>query len=189
MATAPRLPDLAACSADELRTLVIGLLEANAKLEAAVATQAEEIARLKGLQVRPQIKPSGMEKGTDPAAGAASGDSTTGKKRRRQRKRDPNMTVAALIIYIKYQVGEKVRWCGSIGLRARLNARSETCHQPLFPKLHSVALPHGLHIPHHAVQRHCPAHWYGALVTPDGGWFRRAAATVPPCAFEPERAI
>ena len=64
MATAPRIPDLAACSADELRTLVIGLLEANARLEAAVAAQAEEIARLKGLKGRPQIKPSGMEKGT-----------------------------------------------------------------------------------------------------------------------------
>ena len=62
MATAPRIPDLAACSADELRTLVIGLLEANARLEAAVAAQAEEIARLKGLKGRPQIKPSGMRR-------------------------------------------------------------------------------------------------------------------------------
>jgi hypothetical protein len=33
MATAPRIPELAACSADELRTLVIELLERNAKLE------------------------------------------------------------------------------------------------------------------------------------------------------------
>jgi hypothetical protein len=37
MATALHIPDLAACSADELRTLVIRLLEANAKLEAALA--------------------------------------------------------------------------------------------------------------------------------------------------------
>ncbi len=73
MATAPRIPDLAACSADELRTLVIGLLEANAKLEAAVAAMAEEIARLKGLKGRPSIKPSGMEKGTDPGGGSGPG--------------------------------------------------------------------------------------------------------------------
>jgi hypothetical protein len=71
MATAPRISDLAACSADELRTLVIELLERHAKLEAAMAAMAEEIARLKGLKGRPQIKPSGMEKGTDPKAGAA----------------------------------------------------------------------------------------------------------------------
>ena len=48
MATALHIPDLAACSADDLRTLVIRLLEANAKLEAAVAAQAEEIARNRG---------------------------------------------------------------------------------------------------------------------------------------------
>ncbi len=55
MATAPRFPDLAACSADELRRLVIGLWEANAKLEAAVAAVAEENARLKVLCGRPPV--------------------------------------------------------------------------------------------------------------------------------------
>ena len=98
MATAPRIPDLAACSADELRTLVIRLLEANAKLEAMVAAQAEEIARLKNLKGRPQIKPSGMEKGTDPEAGVAPGDGTTKKKRRRPRRKQGQPKSARLIV-------------------------------------------------------------------------------------------
>jgi hypothetical protein len=98
MATAPRIPDLAACSADELRTLVIRLLEANAKLEAAVAAQAEEIARLKNLKGRPQIKPSGMEKGTDPGAGAAPGEGTTKKQRRRRQRKLGQPKSARLIV-------------------------------------------------------------------------------------------
>ena len=98
MASAPRLPDLAACSADELRTLVIGLLEANAKLEAAVAALAEENARLKGLKGRPQIKPSGMEKGTDPETGVAPGDGTTRKQRRRPRRKPGQPKSARLIV-------------------------------------------------------------------------------------------
>ena len=98
MASAPRLPGLAACSADELRTLVIGLLEANAKLEAAVAALAEENARLKGLKGRPQIKPSGMEKGTDPETGVAPGDGTTRKQRRRPRRKPGQPKSARLIV-------------------------------------------------------------------------------------------
>src|SRR5664279_1797450 len=81
MPTAPPIPDLVACSADELRTLVIGLLETNARLAATAAAQADEIARLKKLKGRPQIKPSGMEKGTDPTTGVAPGDGKTKKPR------------------------------------------------------------------------------------------------------------
>ena len=63
MATAPRIPDLAACSADDLRTLVIELMERNAKLEAAVAAMAEEIARLKGLSQHNRfIHPASLER-------------------------------------------------------------------------------------------------------------------------------
>src|SRR5664279_5529360 len=89
MPTAPPIPDLVACSADELRTLVIGLLETNARLAATAAAQADEIARLKKLKGRPQIKPSGMEKGTDPTTGVALGDGKKSRRRPRRKRGQP----------------------------------------------------------------------------------------------------
>jgi hypothetical protein len=63
--------DVDALSPDGLKQLVVLLLEKVAALEAKVAAQAEEIARLKGLKGKPDIKPpspgkpSGMDKATE----------------------------------------------------------------------------------------------------------------------------
>ena len=63
--TPPR--DLDELTPAQLRDLVATLLTKMTALEQKVIEQREEIARLKGLKGRPDIKPSGMDKGTEPA--------------------------------------------------------------------------------------------------------------------------
>ena len=60
-------PDLDELTLAQLRELVAMLLTKMAALEQKVIEQREEIARLKGLKGRPDIKSSGMDKGTEPA--------------------------------------------------------------------------------------------------------------------------
>ena len=67
--------DIDAIGLSDLRRLVLSVLEENARLRVEVAALREEIARLKGLKGKPDIKPpatpSGMDKGTDAAESAA----------------------------------------------------------------------------------------------------------------------
>jgi hypothetical protein len=75
-------PDLDDMSSSQLKELVVRLLDDVAELKQTVAQQREEIARLKGLKGRPEIKPSGMENATAPA-----GPTLPGNKPRRGKVR------------------------------------------------------------------------------------------------------
>lgn len=65
-------PDLDALAPLALKLLTLGLLEENARLAAENSVFREEIARLKGLKGKPDIKPptklSGMNNATDEAS-------------------------------------------------------------------------------------------------------------------------
>ena len=66
--------DLDGLSPAELKSLVIRQFEVIAELQRTVATLRDEIARLKGGPGRPNIKPSGMEKATEPKPEKPGGD-------------------------------------------------------------------------------------------------------------------
>src|SRR5260370_3785793 len=66
--------DIARLSDAELKGLVVKEWEKMVEMQRMVAELSEEIARLKGGPGRPNIKPSGMERGTEPKPAGSSGE-------------------------------------------------------------------------------------------------------------------
>jgi hypothetical protein len=99
--TAP--PEITGLSNAALQQLVLKLLSENAELKRLIAELREEIARLKGLKGRPQIKPSGMEKGTTPKP--------AGKRARRRGrgKARPRVSVEEHILKAEVPVGSRFK--------------------------------------------------------------------------------
>jgi Transposase IS66 family len=91
----PPPPNLDALTQDQLKELVIQLLGEVAQLRQTVGQQREEIARLKGLKGRPEIKPSGMETATEPPRPPKRDKRRRGKVRPRVKVEDRVLPVAA----------------------------------------------------------------------------------------------
>ena len=95
----PSLPSLSALTRPELEALLIELYGEMAALKQTVVDQREEIARLKGLKGRPNIKPSGMDKGTEPPKPIAPD------KRRFRGKVTPRVQVTDEVVRIEIPQG------------------------------------------------------------------------------------
>ena len=94
---------LSGLSRSDLEAAVVRLLGEVAELKRLAAAQRDEIARLKGLKGRASIKPSGMEKGTEPKP--------AGKhhKRRGRGKVSPRIVPAIEVLRVSPPVGSQFK--------------------------------------------------------------------------------
>jgi hypothetical protein len=119
----PPPPSLSGLSRPELEALLVELFGKVAALEKVVGELREENARLKGLKGRPTIKPSGMDKGTEPPRPAK-------KERRRFRgKVAPRAGIADQVIKVAVPEGSCFKGYEPFLVQDLVISASATCYR------------------------------------------------------------
>jgi hypothetical protein len=119
----PPPSSLSALSRTELEALLVELLGEVEALKQLAAEQREEIARLKGLKGRPTIKPSGMEKGTQPAKPGGP------EKRRGRGKVTPRVSVEDQVMNATVPPGSRFKGYQPFLVQDLVTSARATCYQ------------------------------------------------------------
>jgi hypothetical protein len=122
LAHVPPPANLSGLSRAELEALLIELFGKVAALEQLAGEQREEIARLKGLKGRPNIKPSGMDKGTEPTK------RSTGKRRFRG-KVTPRVSIKDLVVKVAVPEGSRFKGHEPFLVQDLVISASAICYQ------------------------------------------------------------
>jgi hypothetical protein len=110
-------------SRPELEALLVELFGKVTDLERIVAGQREEIARLKGLKGRPDIKPSGMDNATEPANPAGKGN------KRRRGKVAPRVAVDDQVVKATVPEGSRFKGYEPFLVQDLVISATATCYQ------------------------------------------------------------
>ncbi len=122
-ADVPPPPSLSGLSRPELEALLVELFGKVADLEKVVGEQREEIARLKGLKGRPTIKPSGMDKGTEPPRPAKK------EKRRFRGKVAPRVSIEDQVMKVAVPEGSCFKGYEPFLVQDLVISASATCYR------------------------------------------------------------